>query len=556
MKHAAYKLIPHRRSIRGCIALALLFSTANGSANQPNPHYLAAWLARPTLQFGRVSIDTASMNNAYGAMYYSPLWVDAHGLNSRGKAALEVLSQAATHGLNPERYHLHTLQTLGMMRGRDIAERTQVQASLELLLSSAIMRYAADMQSGSVSRQWNTGTDPLNASMQQATLIDIAQANDVQKAMESLAPNNPSYVALTKALAKYKAVGAQGGWPEFPAGAKLKPGAVDTRVESLRQILIAQGDMAQPAASPAKTIYDTATVEGVKRFQERHGIEPDGIIGAATQAALNKTPSDAIAQIELTLERMRWMNHDLGARYVLVNVPAYRLTAVAGNRRMHMDVIVGKPDTKTPMFSKEITNVIINPTWSVPAKIATREMLPKIRKNPDYLSRAGFSVVDRNGETIAPESIDWESDNFNYTFRQSAGDGNALGKVKFTIPNSDNIYLHDTSQPHLFDRTERSLSHGCIRLSAPKAMTDFVLKDAGWDAKKIDKAYDAEATRSIAITPLPVHLVYWTAWVDEAGRTRFNPDIYRMNPSLMTAMNNSAPKSPETTKLAMNQPAQ
>jgi len=318
----------------------------------------------------------------------------------------------------------------------------------------------------------------------------------------------------------------------------------------LRQILIAQGDLPQAGYPPG--MYDAATVEGVKRFQARHGIEPDGVIGKPTQEALNVSAAGCVQQIAMTLERMRWMGHDMGSRYVLVNVPAYRLKAVAGNQQLVMDVIVGKPATKTPMFSKEITNVVFNPTWSVPPKIALKEMLPKIRKNPNYLAHAGFSIIGQDGEAISAGAIDWDNvdqGNFNYTLRQDAGDGNALGKVKFTIPDSDNIYLHDTSNHKLFARTERSLSHGCIRLSNPKAMTEFVLNNEGWSENKIESAYASSSSRTVSITPLPVHLVYWTTWVDDAGQTHFGRDIYGMNQRLLIAMSGAV--QPETIKLAM-----
>lgn len=539
-----------RRFWRGIMLLsAALWMSAANAQTLDAPTYLSLWLQQPTLKFGDSSVDVASLRNAYATQGFRPLWLDDNQLSARGRAVVETLAQADLHGLNPARYGVSTIRAVVAMQPANAIEMQQRAMSLELLVSNGLLRYAADMQGGSVARQWDTGSDAVRPSNTAAALYQVAQSPNPSVPMESLAPQTQEYRTLRASLQRYRAVAQQGGWPSFPAGAKLTPGASDPRVEALRQILITQGDLA--SASYAAGIYDSATVEGVKRFQARHGIEPDGVIGKATQQALDTNANEYIQQLALTLERMRWMQRDLGTRYVLVNVPAYKLKAVSGSQQLAMDVIVGKPDTKTPMFSKEITNVVINPTWNVPAKIAIKEMLPKIRNNPDYLANAGFSVIGRDGEEVSASAIDWDNvghGNFNYTLRQDAGDGNALGKVKFTIPDSDNIYLHDTSSRKLFARTERSLSHGCIRLSDPKAMTEFVLSNEGWSKDKIETAYDSSASRTVSISPLPVHLVYWTAWVDEKGQTHFSRDIYGMNRPLLLAMGGAS--QPEAIKLA------
>lgn len=248
------------------------------------------------------------------------------------------------------------------------------------------------------------------------------------------------------------------------------------------------------------------------------------------------------------------MPESLGSRYVLVNIPAYQLTAVNGSKHLQMDVIVGKPNTPTPMFSKNITGLSINPTWGVPKKIAVNEMLPKVRKNPGYLNQAGYEVVDNSGTAINPSDINWDSVgkfNFAYNFRQAPGSGNALGKVKFSIPDSDDIYLHDTSQRKLFANADRALSHGCVRLSDPKALTQFMLQGEGWSEAKIEASYDGNDSRTVAITPMPVHLVYWTSWVDVAGKVHFSQDIYGKDKSLLAAMGTPNRKE-EFVKLAMN----
>ena len=524
----------------------------SASANPAdNASYLDQWLQRPQLRFAERTVDTTSLRRFYTDRTFQPVWIDENNLNQRGAAVLAVLAQASQHGLNKERYYVNTIQTVSAMHPADETARTQQVMSLELLLSAGVMAYAADMQGGTVAPQWNTGKAPTDTTQQITALQQAAQASNPAATVAALAPNTQAYNGLKAALQHYQSLAVEGGWPTMAEGGKILPNQQDARIDMVRRILIAQGDL--PQAAYPKDTYDAATVEGVKHFQVRHGLAPDGVIAKTTQEALNMPVAARIQQIQMSMERMRWMPHDLGTRYVLVNIPAYQLSATSGANHLAMKVIVGKPGSKTPLFSKEITNVVLNPSWSVPAKIAANEMLPKIQKNPGYLSKAGFSVIDASGQEVAPETIDWSSvgrNHFAYTLRQDSGDSNALGKVKFTIPDSDNIYLHDTSNRGLFARSERSLSHGCVRLSDPRALTEFVLNDAGWDSKKIDTAYDSDSLRTVRIAPLPVHMVYWTAWVDNTGQTHFNRDIYGLDRPLLLAMG-GGPKMKTAIALAM-----
>ena len=399
--------------------------------------------------------------------------------------------------------------------------------------------------------QWKTGDALIDDAAQAAALTQATATRDTAGYLATLAPQTPDYIALKSALVNYQALAANGGWPEFPVGKPITPGMSDARVTTMARILTLMGDLPESAVVSAQ--YQGEIVEAVKRFQQRHNIEDDGVIGKATQEALAVPVGKRIGQMAMTMERMRWMPKDMGTRYVLVNVPGYQLRAVDGQRTLAMDVIVGKPTSKTPMFSKEITQVVINPSWGVPAKIAVNEMLPKIRKDPSYLTRAGYTVSE-NGTTVSPHDVDWDSlgrGNFPYALKQKPGDGNALGKVKFMIPDSDNIYLHDTAQRGLFVRADRSMSHGCVRLSDPEAMTKFILGGEGWDEQKIETAYDSDASRSVTINPMPVHMVYWTSWTDSSGKPHFARDIYGMDKSLLAAMTPKPPRESAVT-LAMN----
>ncbi len=551
MKQGFYSSKIIARTMAAMLTTWALLSSAQ--ADDSNA-YLAQWLAQPTLQFNDTSIPTDALRPLYAQTNYQPIWVDSRGLTKRATQALEVISRADSQGLNPELYAVNLIRSVAAMPQSDTETSLRVRLSLEVLMSHAVMEYASDMHGGVSKPQWDTGKPAISAEEKMALLNQAAATNDTAGYLNALAPTSKEYAALKGVFDRYQTIASNGGWPHFSSGKPIKPGMSDPRVATLRQILVANGDLQTSAPSAQPDLYDAQTQEAMKRFQERHGIEADGVIGTSTQQALAVPVSERLAQIAMTMERMRWMPQDMGTRYVLVNIPSYTLTAISGNDRLNMNVIVGKPTSKTPMFSKNITDVVLNPSWGVPAKIAVNEMLPKVRKNPGYLARAGYTVTAANGEVVNPHDIDWSSvghGNFGYSFRQKPGDGNALGKVKFNIPDSDNIYLHDTANRGLFAQADRSLSHGCVRLGDPKALTEFVLKHEGWDEAKIDASYESSASRNVSITPLPVHLVYWTSWVDTQGRAHFGRDIYNMDKKLLVAMG-GVNKAEESIKLAMN----
>jgi murein L,D-transpeptidase YcbB/YkuD len=532
--------------------LLLSANTAHAAESAP---YLSAWLQQSSLQFGKVTIPTEALQRFYSVEGYQPVWVDADGLTPRAIQVLDFIAGANKEGLDPELYNISTIRAVAAMPRSDTETIGRIDTSLDLLLSEAVLSYATDMQIGIVPHQWDTGQPAMTSDEQLNLLRQAASASDPAAFLSTLAPTSDDYKALKTALQHYQAIAAAGGWPAFTPGKPIKSGMTDPRIAAAQQILIVNGDLAPDVSSPG--VYDKTMSEGVKHFQKRHGLDADGTLNAATQAALAVPVEQRLTQIGLSLERMRWMPQSLGSRYVMINVPSFRLLAVANNQRLTMDVITGKPSTPTPMFSKNITDVVFNPTWNVPAKIAVNEMLPKLRANANYATQKGYTVIEHSGGESFPvdgASIDWRAvgrGSMTYSFRQEPGDGNALGKVKFYIPDSDNIYLHDTSQHNLFSRAERSLSHGCVRVEDPKALAEFALSGEGWDSAKIDAAYDSAVSRTVRITPLPVHLVYWTSWVDESSQVHFNRDIYGLDKKLLVAM--QSPRKQNTgVKLAAN----
>jgi murein L,D-transpeptidase YcbB/YkuD len=337
-----------------------------------------------------------------------------------------------------------------------------------------------------------------------------------------------------------------GGWPKVPERAKVKiqPGESDSMIPHIRGYLMTVGDLSKGKAKRSKKIsvdpsevYDDALVEGVKRFQERHGLEPDGIIGVGTVKAMNVPVERRIRQLELNRERVASLDYKDEDKSILVNIPQFRLSAMEhGNVKLDMRVIVGQRvvEHRTPLFSSEMAYLVINPQWNVPASIMAKEMLPKLQKDNSYLSHERMKltqVVDGKPVSVDAATVDWshvDSSNFNYRISQDPGAGNALGNLKFIFPNKYNVYLHDTSSRGLFSRGVRDMSHGCIRIHKPLDMAEFVLQGkSGWDRDAVEAAIKRGTQRVVTLDEkIPVHLVYVTAWVDKNGNPYFLEDIY------------------------------
>ncbi|MBA4274846.1 MAG: hypothetical protein C0436_04245 [Alphaproteobacteria bacterium] len=541
--------------------VGLLGLSADSFATQPYslPQYLAPTLQQERLRYESTEVDPSDIAPYYAANGYAPIWVNGAFLNTRAMQALEVIGRAEEHGIFYADYGLDAIRHISRFEPRSTEEATQVALSLEILMSNAVYHYARDLSGEGARDRWNvTATAPTVDAV--SLLSNIAATRNIAPIMASLAPHDKDYVNMQHMLQRYEILANQGGWKPWVKGETLKPGAADARISTLVSILKTTGDLSSgyTAIAGHENIYTPTIVDAVKSFQERHAIENDGVLGEKTQQALATPINTRIAQIAATMVRMRAMPRNDEGRHILVNIPGYYLQGYEGEKKsLEMRVIVGKPVTRTPMFSNIVTDVVFNPTWTPPQSIVSKEMMPKLRSNPSYFRRANFTVMQTVGgvtSEVDPLSIDYANAGFDgarYSFRQAAGSGNALGKIKFNIPNSDSIYLHSTAQPHLFEKQERALSHGCIRLHDPRALARFVLQADGWETAKIDSTYDSSASRSVKVNPVPVHLVYWTSWVDDKGRARFHPDIYGIDKPIVAAM---APAiTDDTVKLAMNQ---
>ncbi|HEY3569279.1 MAG TPA: L,D-transpeptidase family protein [Thermoanaerobaculia bacterium] len=454
----------------------------------------------------------------YDRRQHAPAWIDDKGLRPEADELIAALADAPADGLDPERYRLADLrQRLAQARS---APAPGDLAEIDLRLTDAFLGFAADLYNGAVNPDllYSDCRIDLPETDLAAALESALTGGHLRQAIAALAPPHAGYKALKTALAQYRALTARGGWPAVPEGPPLKPGDRGERVAALRARLEASGELA-PNASPAEArdLFDAPLQAALVKFQDQHGLDADGKLGKGTLAALNVPAGQRVRQIEINLDRWRWLPRDLGERYIMVNIAGFHLDLIEnGQPALSMKVVAGKPTTRTPMFSGRMTNVVLNPYWNVPPDIARKEVLPKIAREPGYAEKEGLEV---RGTEV----------------RQRPGPKNALGRVKFLFPNRFNVYLHDTPSRSLFSRTVRGFSHGCIRIEKPVELAEYLLQDdPKWTPEKIAATINKGRETWITIPrPLPVHLVYWTAWVDDAGTLQLRDDLYGRDKPLL-----------------------
>ena len=334
---------------------------------------------------------------------------------------------------------------------------------------------------------------------------------------------------LTAALQQYRDIAASGGWPTVPAGPTIGPGSLDPRIATLVSRLRATGDL--PDDGRWFDAYDDDLQAAVRRFQSRHGLEADALVGRATLRALNARVEQRVSQLCINLERARETFDEQRADFVLVNIPAFNATlSLSGQPVWTTNVIVGEKDAETPLFESHIERMVVNPTWSVPRSIASEELLPKIQSDVGFLARGGYDVFDAAGLPLDPLTIDWPSlDRHNFPFRllQRPGPQNELGRIKFLFPNPYGMCMHDTPSQYLFAYSSRAFSHGCIRMENPVDFAAHVLAKDGWTKEQLDALLASGKTKSISLAePVPIVITYLTASVDESGTVFFYRDIY------------------------------
>lgn len=347
----------------------------------------------------------------------------------------------------------------------------------------------------------------------------------------SAAVQHPAYQRLEAALQRYRALAAAGGWPEVPSGPTIRPDADDPRLVTLAKRLAISGDLGDDQVWIESSGYDTVLQAAVRRFQARHGLEVDALVGRASLQALNVSVEQRINQIRVNLERAPWQFYAGVEDFILVNIAAFEAYLVReGNITWTTRVIVGDPEHETPVFSAVLKHVVLNPDWTVPYEIASEELLPDIKQDPDFFTKGNYQLFDADGDVVDPASVDWSAiriRNFPFTLVQRPCSANQLGRIKFIFPNKYSVYMHDTPQKSLFTKARRAFSHGCIRVDAPFRLAELVLDGEGWSRKKMESLIRSGETRTVVLSePLPVFISYWTAEVDDQGAVNFYDDIY------------------------------
>jgi murein L,D-transpeptidase YcbB/YkuD len=492
----------------------------------------------PVQVLGNSLMAHKALSAFYGARGYQRAWQSPELRHQ----LIDAVEQAARDGLNPADYHADILSDLALRPMSDFSE--DLRADLDLLFSDAFLMLSSHMLEGKVNPQTVHAEWTANRRQRkmESVLSEALERADITGTLDSLRPADPAYRKLMAARQELTRLLGQ-PWLPLALRPTIRPEDQDDRLGEVRRRLSELGELREEAATDNDPLHYDANLESaVTRFQARHGLEPDGIIGPNTLTALNLMPVERLRQIDATLERWRWLPESLGETYVLVNIAGFELQMVEnGEEVLRKRVIVGQPFRQTPVFSDRIRYLVFNPTWTVPRTVMIQDQLPQIVRDPDYLSRLNISVYRGWGadrQKADPLDVDWSSlnrNNFPYQLVQEPGPQNALGQVKFMFPNQYDVYLHDTPGRGLFTRSERSFSSGCIRVEQPFDLAERLLAAApDWSREKIDGLVSGAEPQTVVLPePVPVHIQYWTSWVDKEGRLQFRNDIYNRDARLI-----------------------
>ena len=508
-----------RRTVLSLLAAALV--CVGGVAATPAAAQVTA--------FKQAVAEAASTDEEIAAFYrgngYQPIWTSETGPDRDRRAEfLAAIARAEDHGLPVSRYDPEGL------RARLRAVRTPRDLGLvEVEMSRMFVRYARDLQTGLLDPRQVDHRIVREVPYRSRTtyLVEFAQTSP-RGYLRQLPPQTLEYNALLKQkLAMERQIHA-GGWGATVPAAALKPGEVGNAVALLRNRLIAMGYLARTNTQ----VYDSAMESAVQQFQLAHGLEADGVAGEGTMAEINRSAESRLQSIIVAMERERWLNQERGARHILVNIPDFTAKIIDhGKVTFETRTVVGanQSDRLTPEFSDVMEFMVINPSWHVPRSIATKEYLPALRRNPGAARH--LVITDRRGRTVDRGSVDFSQyteRNFPFSMRQPPSNSNALGLVKFMFPNKHNIYLHDTPAKNLFSREIRAYSHGCIRLNDPFDFAYALLARQSDDPKGLfhGKLRTGAETRLNLEEPVPVHIIYRTAFTDPRGRMNYRRDVY------------------------------
>lgn len=473
----------------------------------------------------------------------SSLWVSSRGPSISADKIFETLKNSVTEGLIPTDYGVNEMMALWDSLA------TEKLARLDTLITVNLIKYVNDISRGQIklrdiepllfAEAGDADFDPL------ATVDKVLAANDLSEFFAELPPTHSHYADLKKSLKIYHELAQRGGWDQIPQGENIRPGDRGDRVAAVVKRLDVTGDLMVSVRDDS--LYRYSLMPSIKQFQTRHGLNADGVVGPETLAAMNIPVDEAVRKIMVNMARWRWQAHYLGDKYILVNIASFNLRGFDhGEMKLNFPVIVGKLQNQTPVFSDRVQYVTFNPFWNIPPSIARDEELLGLRNDPFHLVKRHIRLFPgwkEDAVELDSTSMDWdsisESQISGYRLRQDPGPWNALGDVKFIFPNKYDVYMHATSHPHLFQRKQRDFSHGCIRVSDPLALAEFILShgENSWGQEKIEEIIQLGERKVVnAEKPVPVHITYQTTWVGEDGLIYFSSDIYDRDKKLRQAL--------------------
>ncbi len=470
----------------------------------------------------------------YKERNYKPIWTSGAD-RQRRKAFVEAAAKAGDHGLPGGRYDAAQLRN-----GFSGIKSAKARGLLEVETTRKFLQYAQDIQSGILEpRRIDKELYVFPPRRDRLKMLRAFVKSSPRGFIRSLPPKHPDYTRLLKEKARLERVVGRGGWGPKVKAKKIKPGQSGKSVVAMRARLTAMG-YKKVGISPD---YNAALEKAVKVFQIDHGLNADGVAGGATISAMNVSAQSRLQQVIVGLERQRWINKPRGKRHIFVNQADFRAYVMDnGKPTLETRVVVGKRGKfRTPEFSDEMTHLIINPTWHVPQSIAVKEYLPMLQENPNALGRQGLKMLDEDGLRVDPTTIDYsqyDQENFPFSLKQPPSAGNALGKVKFMFPNRFNIYLHDTPSKSLFARDTRAFSHGCVRVQKPFELAYTLLARQSANPQALFQQYLSTGLETVVDLkkPIPVHLVYHTAWVTPQGRPNYRLDTYGRDRKIFKAL--------------------
>ncbi len=536
-------------------AAAILASTQ--APAEPSLGPLVATSRLADLRWPDFSDYRIHVQRFYETRSWALAWTDGGKVTPQARAIADKLAAADDKGLNAVDYDGPKWAARIAETEAGAASSPDALARFDLALTASVMRYISDLHIGRINpKNLGHGLDIEHKKYDLPQLLgSLVATGEVGAALDAVEPQYEYYRDLQEALRRYRVLAARfADWSPLPAAAvAIKPGTTYVGMPRLAELLVALGDLpAERKEAASRATYGDDMLAAVKSFQQRHGLAPDGALGKGTFTELNTPLAERVGQMQLTLERFRWVEQDFGEPPIVVNVPAFRLRAFerTGNGvepALKMNVIVGKeyPGTRTPIFAKKMLYLVFSPYWEVPPSIARKELIPKM--TPEYAEARDYVIEGERGRLpVGAESLALVRAG-KARIRQKPGKNNALGAVKFMFPNEHNVYLHSTSSPSLFSRPERALSHGCIRVADPAALAELVLRDnePAWDRSRIEAAMSkGEPTQVELAKPIWVYILYGTALVDEEGRVRFYRDVYGHDRVLAAALAKGYPYPP------------